>query len=197
MFIAAVPDGICIPGGYVKLRARRISTLVVAVLVTAIAALSLPLAVDAEAQAQTPRFALPVTGGLEGGPTGVPGGDFAQLTVVASLAPRTLQHPAPPPGVTFRVVGLKKYHHQYLHRYLRVSWRNLANGKSGVVQLRHWRLPGHGTTAPGFAGGLAPYANARTGSGPVVATVEVVRKAYDNPSSVISTVPGVIGIQVP
>jgi len=175
------------------------STVVLAVTVLTVlglAVLGLTGANAPSAQA-APLAVLPVTGGLEHGGHGVPGGDFARITVTAQPAPRTLQYPPPPAAVTFRVVGLRKYDHQYLPRYLKVSWRNLATGRTGAVRLRHWRLPGHGTTAPGFAARLGTSTNAVTGRGTVVATVEVIRQADDDPPAVISTIPGVIALDVP
>lgn len=138
-------------------------------------------------------FSLPAIGGLEIGPGGVPGGSFHRIMATA--------RPGPVEGqVTFAVqdpasnVGGPNYY-QYSYRHLLVSWRNLATGATGAVQLRHWDRPGYEYDSPSEK--LPTSANAITGSGPVVATVSEMRTPYQSPPVVINPIPGVIAIAVP
>lgn len=130
----------------------------------------------------------PAIGGLEIGPGGVPGGSFQPVTVTAAPAPHIARHPAPAPAVQFTVPNPAPYHYQYPYRYLSVSWRNLATGKVGEVQLRHWRLPDY--QIDGYTSTLPTTAIAPTGAGPIVATVTVLRTQWQAAPLPINVIPG-------
>lgn len=161
---------------------------------TASAAAAQPVAANAL------TFSLPAISGLEIGPGGVPGGSFQPLTVTAGLAPTTRQYPPSTPAVTFTVhdpasnLEAPRYY-QYAYRHLLVSWRNLATGATGEVQLRHWDRPDFAYDSPSEK--LPTSANAITGSGPVVATVTEMRTRYEALPVPINAIPGVIAISVP
>ncbi|GAB37333.1 MULTISPECIES: hypothetical protein [Gordonia] len=125
----------------------------------------------------------------------MPGGSLRPVTVVAQPAPRTLQFPPPPSAVTFSVPSPAQYHYQCSYRYLSISWNNLRTGKHGVVSLRHWQLPSYPVS--GYPSTLKTSAVAVTGSGPVVATVSVLREQPNAAPQVISVIPGVNAIQLP
>lgn len=132
------------------------------------------------AQSNVLTFTLPAIGGVEQGAGAVPGGSFAPIVVTAQPAPRTMQYPPPPAAVTFSVRDLAGYHAQYEHRYLLVSWRNLATGRVGVERLRHWDTPAD-EQLDGYPAALPTSAVAVTGGGPVVATVSVLREQRNAP----------------
>ncbi|MEJ9078311.1 hypothetical protein WKY82_07810 [Gordonia malaquae] len=159
----------------------------------AVTATAVPTA-DAAPAAPPLTFQIPAIGGLEIGPGGVPGGSFQPTTVVARPAVRTMIFPPPPAGVQFSVSHLAPYHYQYSYRYLRVQWHNLRTGTRGHVDLRHWKTIAGST---GYPSTLPTTAVATTGSGPVVATVSVLREQYQAPPTVISVIPGVSAIDVP
>ena len=140
-------------------------------------------------------FSVPTVSGLEFGPGGVPGGSFRPLSVSVAPAPSTRQFPPPPPAVVFRVDRLAPFYYQYAYRYLRVDWRNLRTGATGSVELRHWRLPGD-YEVPGHPASLPTSAIARTGAGPVVATLTSLREQYRAPAMPISIIPGLTVVQV-
>lgn len=138
-------------------------------------------------------FSLPAISGLEIGPAGVPGGSFQPIVVTARPAPVNGQ-------VTFAVQDPASdlsgpNYYQYGYRHLQVSWRNLANGDTGVVKLRYWDRPDYELDSPNAQ--LPTSANAATGSGPVVATVSEMRTPYQLPPVVINAIPGFIAIAVP
>ncbi|MHC3002094.1 hypothetical protein OK17_07635 [Gordonia sp. GN26] len=117
-------------------------------------------------------FDIPALNGLQL-PPDVAGGTLSPVRVVATPAPRTLQYPPPPAAVEFAVPAPAKFDYPYGYRFLSVSWRNLATGKTGVVRLRHWQKPDYPTTSD-FAR-LPTSAVAPTGSGPVIATVRIMQ----------------------
>lgn len=141
--------------------------------------------------AQELSFAIPAIGGIEAGPGGVPGGSFQQTHVIA--------RPAAGSSVTFTVANPAPWHYQYAYRYLSVSWRNLTTGASGTVALRHWQRPAFAPgTVPvtGYPVSLPTSAAARTGAGPVVATVTVLREQYSG-TVTSSIIPGLNALLVP
>lgn len=174
-------------------------------LIACCAALVVALAPAATASAEPPAptpaavgqlsFSIPAIGGIEAGPASVPGGSFAPVEVLADPAPRTLQYPPPPGATQFRVAHPAAYHYQYAYRYVLVSWRNLETGKTGDVRLRHWQLPDHEVS--GYPASLPTIAVAPTGSGPVVATVTVLREQWQAPPQAINVIPGVDALIVP
>ncbi|MGV9479853.1 hypothetical protein [Gordonia aichiensis] len=178
---------------------RLLTAVVTALTLTALSLVSEPAmasaAPGAAARSEVLTFAVPAIGGVEAGPASVPGGSFHPVTVVARPAPRTLQYPPPPAAVTFSVPSPAGYHDQYAYRFLSISWQNLQTGKRGIVILRHWRLPNHAVS--GTPAKLSTSAVAQTGSGPVVATVSVLREQWKAAPQVISVIPGLNAIQVP
>jgi hypothetical protein len=193
-----MPRGLSTPQDLSKPRDLSISRVctAVATFLTAGAVAAVP-SVAAAAPAATVSsglsFHLPATGGLEIPPADVPGGSFRQITVTASQSPRTLQFPPPPAAVTFTVRNVAPHYPLYEYRYLRVGWRNLASGKTGTVDLRHWRTRPSST---GYPASLQTEASVTTGGGPVVATISVLREQYQSPPTVISVIPGVIALDV-
>ncbi|MBM7369181.1 hypothetical protein [Gordonia hydrophobica] len=158
--------------------------------------------VRAHPASQVPAYltvSTPVVGGLEIGPGSVPGGPFQQVTVRARPAIHTMQYPAPPAAVDFWVADVVPWNAQVSSRYLTVSWRNLRTGKSGRVNLRHWRTVARPGTDPArrYPASLPTAAVAPTGAGRVVATVSVMREQHRRPPVTISLVPGLVGIDVP
>ena len=157
------------------------------------AAMATPTAVSVghPVAAQSLSFAIPAIGGVEAGPGGVPGGSFQQTRVVA--------RPAPESSVVFCVTDPAPWFYQYAYRYVSVSWRNLAAGTSGAVALRHWQRPSFmpGTVpVTGYPVTLPTSATARTGAGPVVATVTVLREQYSG-TATSSIIPGLNALLVP
>lgn len=176
--------------------ARRLLTAFVLVALTLVSGPALANAApSAPTRSDVLTFSIPAIGGVETGPAGVPGGSLRPVTVVAQPAPRTLQFPPPPAAVTFSVPSPAQYHYQYSYRYLSISWNNLRTGKHGVVSLRHWQLPSYPVS--GYPSTLKTSAVAVTGSGPVVATVSVLREQPNAAPQVISVIPGVNAIQLP
>lgn len=176
--------------------ARRLLTAFVLVALALVSGPALANAAPtAPARSDVLTFSIPAIGGVEAGPAGVPGGSLRPVTVVAQPAPRTLQFPPPPSAVTFSVPSPAQYHYQYSYRYLSISWNNLRTGKHGVVSLRHWQLPSYPVS--GYPSTLKTSAVAVTGSGPVVATVSVLREQPNATPQVISVIPGVNAIQLP
>lgn len=132
---------------------------------------------------------IPAIGGLEVGPGGVPGGSFAPVNVDVQRAQiYTLQYPPAPPSIIVSVRNPAPYATQYSYRYLSVSWRNVTTGKSGHVDLRHWRTPTF--RVAGYPASLPTTAVAQTGGGVVTVTVNVMREQYQAPPSTISVVHG-------
>ncbi len=159
-------------------------------------AVSIAIAPTASAAPVTPvaapalTFNLPATGVLNIGPAAVPGsGLFPQTFVTA--------RPAAGSSVTFAVPNPGPYHFQYPYRYVQVSWRNVATGASGTLDLRHWQLPNFAPHDPGYTHTLPTSATANTGAGPVVATVTVLREQYEGPPRPITIIPGLNALLVP
>ncbi|SKZ38891.1 Uncharacterised protein [Mycobacteroides abscessus subsp. abscessus] len=176
--------------------ARRLLTAFVLFALTLVSGPALANAApSAPTRSDVLTFSIPAIGGVETGPAGVPGGSLRPVTVVAQPAPRTLQFPPPPAAVTFSVPSPASYHYQYSYRFLSISWNNLRTGKHGVVSLRHWELPSYPVS--GYPSTLKTSAVAVTGSGPVVATVSVLREQPNAAPQVISVIPGVNAIQLP
>lgn len=177
-----------------RLRRGLTAVLAVGVLAVGVTAATATASAAPVAPDNVATFTLPATGGIEVGPGGVPGGSFRPVTVLARPGIRTLQYPPPPAAVTFTVTNPAPYHYQYSYRYVAVSWRNLTNGKSGTVALRHWQKPRF--SVDGYPASLSTAANVTTGAGTVVATVSVLREQYQAPPSVISVIPGLTAINV-
>ncbi|WP_235831383.1 hypothetical protein [Gordonia zhaorongruii] len=179
------------------------------VLAAALAAAMVPAVAPSVARAAPIRtlpvldFHIPSIGGIEAGPGGVAGGSFQQTHVTAWPSLRTMQLPAPPAAVTFRVENVKPWDLQYGYRFVSVAWRNLRNGRSGTVDLRHWKRPmykpgtiGHDEAAQ-FPETLPTSRSVVTGGGPVVATVSVMRTQWQRPPMRINLVPGAAALLVP
>jgi len=169
-----------------------LSGIFTAAAISAVVALGPVFAVPAAAEpapvpVDTLTFALPAVGGLEAGPAGVPGGSFRPVLVTAS--------PESAGSVRFSVPDPAPYYYQYHYRHLAVDWRNLQTGATGRVALRHWQTMN--PVEDRYAENLPTSATADTGSGPVVATVTVLRDQWEAPPTVISVIPGVSAILVP
>lgn len=168
----------------------RLSRMIVPAVVAAVLAVGPAVAAPAAAAPipeNTLTFAVPAIGGLEAGPASVPSGSFAPVLVTAS--------PGPDGSVTFAVPDPAPYYYQYHYRYLVVDWHNLQTGASGQVNLRHWHTMNK--LEDRYAENLPTSATVATGSGPVVATVTVLREQWEAPPTVISVIPGLSAILVP
>ncbi|NDK88811.1 hypothetical protein GYA93_04345 [Gordonia desulfuricans] len=120
---------------------------------------------------------------------------WTPVTVTARPAPRTLQYPPPPAAVDFSVSPLQRYDPRAADDHLLVSWRNLRSGKTGTLVLRPRQLPEF-PTPRNTSHRLPTSAVAPTGSGPVVATVTVIRGS-GKATRTVSVTPGATAIDVP
>lgn len=133
-------------------------------------------------------FQIPVVTGPEFGSGGVPGGVFQTVAPVAVTGEQ-------PGTVTFGFPALRQHHYQFEYRFVAVSWRNLATGATGVVNLRHWETLPNGNQT--FPASLPTSATVVTGAGPVVATAAHLRTQYQAPPMSNAVVPGLGVLQVP
>lgn len=149
-------------------------------------ALAGALAAGPVAPAQAAPFSVgtPVVSSIDIPPFSPPEGSFHPITVTAAPSPHKAGTPA---TVRFAVPQLARYHYLYSYRYLAVDWRNLRTGKTGTVFLRYARTEPYAT---GYPMSLPTSALATTGTGPIAATVRILREQYQRPPDQVQIIPG-------
>lgn len=165
---------------------RRLAAAVAAVLAGSTVALALPTPSPAAAAPPPISFATPTISGIEIPPFAPPEGSFRQITVTAAPGPTTREVGAVP-TVRFAVPHLLGYHYLYNYRYLVVDWRNLRTGKTGSERLRYVHTSPDASLWPMR---LPTSAVAKTGAGPIVATVRILRVQYQAPPDQVQVIPG-------
>lgn len=153
------------------------------------------LCLGAAPASAAPTFSTPAVTGIELPPVAPPGASFTPVTVTAAPGVRPLMIGAPA-TTEFRVAPLAPHTSYNAARYLIVDWRNLQTGKTGAERLRYWHRPAQRPDPQADNGfwRLPTSATAATGAGPVVATVRIVWKTWNDAPRDIQLIPGTIGI---